>query len=92
MTDQLIEQARNRVFQKIGRNVCNLQKLERLLKLIVVSTKGVHGTASELKNKMQELEESLEKNQWAWLPKKCFNRYDVPPSSVALTFGVHGLM
>ena len=58
MNDKAVEQARNEVFRKIGRNVVNFQMLEGMLKSLVMSS-GVHGKASELQDKKKQQQESV---------------------------------
>jgi len=72
MTDDLVEKARNTVFQKIGRNVRNLQGVEQRMKLLVILYSGVHGTANELKAFMGKLEESLAKKSMGLVAKDLF--------------------
>ena len=59
MNDKAVEQARNEVFRKIGRNVVNFQMLEGMLKSLVMSS-GVHGKASEIQDKKKQQRESVE--------------------------------
>ena len=72
MTDDLVKKARNTVFQKIGRNVCNLQGVEQRMKILVILYSGVYGTANELKAFMGKLEESLAKKSMGLVARELF--------------------
>lgn len=82
MTDDLVEKARNTVFQKIGRNVCNLQGLEQRMKLLVILYSGVYGTASEAKAFMGKLEKSLAKKSMGLVAKELFQSVFGEPKNI----------
>ena len=60
MTDDLVDKARRSVFEKIGRNVWNLQKVEGLMKVLVILYSGVCGTATEVKARMRKFGKVIE--------------------------------
>jgi hypothetical protein len=70
MTDDLVDKARRSVFEQIGRNVCNLQKVEGLMKGLVILHSGAHGTANEVKARMRKLEKSLKKKSMGMVAKE----------------------
>jgi hypothetical protein len=59
MSAQSVQQARDEVFRKIGRNVVNFQKLEGMLKVLLKSS-GFHGKASEIEAQVKDRNKSIE--------------------------------
>ena len=90
MTDDLVEKARNSVFQKIGRNVCNLQKVEGLMKFLVVSHSGAYGTVNEMKARMRKLEESLTKKSMGMVAKVMFECVFGEPENIEAPVNLKG--
>jgi hypothetical protein len=82
MTDDLLEKARNTVFQKMGRNVRNLQGVEQRMKLLVILYSGVYGTANELKAFMGKLEESLAKKSMGLVARELIQSVFGEPKSI----------
>jgi len=67
-----LKDIRDDVLRKIGRNVVNLQKMEMMLKALVVSG-GLHGNPSELLARKKELNKAVAKLPMGVLVDKLFD-------------------
>lgn len=59
MTTDIAQKARDEVFQKIGRNVVNFQRLEGLLKALLKSSR-IHGNPENLKSRTEKQNSSID--------------------------------
>jgi len=71
MEASLIEELRDDVLRKIGRNILNLQRMEVMLKILVVSA-GYNGTVSELRDRKKAFDESVARRSMGILVENLF--------------------